>query len=371
MKSINFKRQSATIRLTHETKSKKPKNWDRIIYFVVLALIAGTLLNYLYSRFLLVRADGQILFENINIRLTADSRIMKYYVQEDDTVTEGDTLFSYEIDHLAGSDGQHTNTTIHTGSNDTHYEDWIWFDKEIYNLQNKIAQDQIILKKNETLIAEIEQHCKQLYQEVMLDVLPKDQLESAKAQLINLQAQSAQMKDEMGHAQQMIIDLEAKKSFYMRVPSNVNIEMQSTNTSSIAASTDAPHEGLNYYLSPVSGAVNRILTGQFEVAMKQDEIMSMRSNKQMFIKAFFDQEDVEYIKVNDLVDIKFPDGKNYIGIVKRFYKATYTLPEEFQKKFEPTTRDIAADIYPIDSSESINWQNFYKMSVKISKFKYR
>ena len=371
MKSINFKRQSATIRLTHEKKSKKPKNWDRIIYFVVLALIAGTLLNYLYSRFLLVRADGQILFENINIRLTADSRIMKYYVQEDDSVMKGDTLFSYEIDHLAGGNDQHTNTSIRTGGSDTHYEDWIWFDKEIYNLQNKIAQDQIILKKNETLIVDIEQRCKQLYQEVMLDVLPKDQLESAKAQLINLQAQSVQMKDEIGHAQQMITDLEAKKSFYMRVPSNVNIDMQTANTTAMATSNDAPHEGLNYYLSPVSGAVNRLLTGQFEVAMKQDDIMSMRSNKQMFIKAFFDQTDIEYIKVNDLVDIKFPDGKNYVGIVKRFYKATYTLPEEFQKKFEPTTRDIAADIYPIDSSESINWQNFYKMSVKISKFKYK
>jgi len=46
------------------------------------------------------------------------------------------------------------------------------------------------------------------------------------------------------------------------------------------------------------------------------------------------------------------------------------MPEEFQKKYEPTTRTVAADLYPLNNEEAKKWKAYYKMSVKITKFKY-
>lgn len=371
MKSIDFKRQGSTIRVRQETKAKKPANWDRIIYILVLTVLGGVLLNYFCSRWLFVHADGQILFENVNIRLTTDSRIMKYYVDEDDSINVGDTLFSYEFNHLVSDNSNSSNTQIQISDKKTNYDDWVWLDKEIYNLQNKISQDKIIISKNTSLILKLDENMKRITQEVLLGVLSKEKIESANTERSNIEAQSQQMKEEISHAEQMISDLNAKKSFYMRAPANLNVDAQTKiGTIQVGNPNGSINNGLNYYLSPISGAVNRILTSEFEVALKQDEIISLRSNKQMYIKAFIGQEDINDLKVNDLVNIEFPNGEKQVGKVKRFYYATYILPDEFQKKFEPTTRDVAVDIYPLDSNNAKDWQNFYKMSVKITKCKY-
>lgn len=337
---------------------KKPFNWDRMIYIIVLILLSGVLGYYGYVKLLLVRADGQILFENIDVRLTADSRIMKYFVEEDDTIEQGDTLFSYRIYYLPG------NTT------NTNYNEWMWIDKEIYNLENRIAQDQIIIDKNAQLIADVKDKLNRMNQEVILDVLPKDQLESAQTQLANLSAQSKQMSAEIAQANNMIAMLYAKKSVLLPSPSGGSGEFANSGIRNTMTDVSGMKEGDNYFISPIDGAVNRVYTGEFEVALKQDEIMALRSSKQMYIKAFIAQEDAQYIHVNDLVDVDFPNGKSYKGFVKRFHQTTYTLPPEYQKNFEPITRDIAIDVYLVDRNKESEWQSFYKMGVKISKFKY-
>ena len=124
-----------------------------------------------------------------------------------------------------------------------------------------------------------------------------------------------------------------------------------------------------YFKSPVVGIATRIYIHEYETALKTEEIMALHEAEPAYIKAYFEQEDLRFFKEGDLFTIEFPDGTKSKGILKRFYIATYTLPEEFQKKYEPTTRSIAADIYPIDSLEIKKWKTFYKMSVDISKLK--
>ena len=71
-----------------------------------------------------------------------------------------------------------------------------------------------------------------------------------------------------------------------------------------------------------------------------------------------------------MFNIDFPDVTSSNGILKRFYIATYTLPEEFQKKYEPTRRTVAADIYPLSENAAQDWVVFHMMDVEIGKFKY-
>jgi hypothetical protein len=98
--------------------------------------------------------------------------------------------------------------------------------------------------------------------------------------------------------------------------------------------------------------------------------MAIHKNTPMYVKGFFSQEDLNYFKVGDHVNIEFPDGSKSKGMISRFNYSTIQLPEEFQKRYEPTTRTIAADIYPLDTAEYVHWKAFYKLGVVITKFKY-
>ena len=98
--------------------------------------------------------------------------------------------------------------------------------------------------------------------------------------------------------------------------------------------------------------------------------MTLHKDRPAFIKAYFEQEDIANFNTGDVFKVTFPDGSISYGILKRFYIATYVLPEEFQKKYEPTTRSVAADIYPLKEGEILKWKAFYKMGVDVSKFKY-
>ena len=71
-----------------------------------------------------------------------------------------------------------------------------------------------------------------------------------------------------------------------------------------------------------------------------------------------------------MLNITFPDGTETKGILRRFYYSTYPLPDEFQKRYEPTTRTVAADIYPVNDADYEHWKAFYKMGVSVSKYKY-
>ena len=124
---------------------------------------------------------------------------------------------------------------------------------------------------------------------------------------------------------------------------------------------------LKAYTSPVKGTITQVLKEDFEVALESEIVMSIHKPTNLYIKAFYDQKDLRHLHKGDVVDVVFPDGTESYGILQRFYFATYRLPDEFQKRYEPLTRSIAADIIPIDEIELEKWKAFYKLNVQISK----
>ena len=106
MKSVNFKRAGADIRVAEESKSiKRKRHWDRIIYFIVFFALLFGIAYYAFTRLFYVRASSQVLYENVELRLLDDCRIMEYFTYEDDTVRFGDTLFRYMEDQDGNQQG--------------------------------------------------------------------------------------------------------------------------------------------------------------------------------------------------------------------------------------------------------------------------
>ena len=82
MKSLNFKRQeNAKLRYLEEKvtgKSSSRINWDRIVYLSILGLIVFFVLRYFFLHSFYITADGQVLFETVEIGETQDIRIERF-----------------------------------------------------------------------------------------------------------------------------------------------------------------------------------------------------------------------------------------------------------------------------------------------------
>jgi len=374
MKSMNFQRNKSLIRVVNEqqkVKQKKQRNWDRILYVGLLGLFVLFMVYYFTAKYLYVHAYGHVIIENTHIRLTDDARIIEFYVHEGDSIQKNDTLFSYALDRDDDING-HASQALSIGSiNATGKDDW-WV-KELFALKKKITLNNIDISENVSLITNYKSEIKRLSNEVILDVLPKSRLEFVQNELFKLSTENQKLQRENNELNGLIKTLGPSTNKSKYSASNIKLNSSTANQFNDLSKLAFSEELLSdpkYFKSPINGISTRIFIHNFETVLKSEEIMSIHQARPAYIKAYFEQEDLRYFDVGDIFNVEFPDGTSSKGVLKRFYIATYTLPEEFQKKYEPTTRSIAADIYPLDTTELVKWRAFYKMSVDISKIKF-
>ncbi|HLP13321.1 MAG TPA: HlyD family secretion protein [Flavobacteriales bacterium] len=378
MKTINFKRTDSALRIwDDDPKAKKQINWDRIIYIILLLIILFFGGRYLINRFLYVNATGHILFEKRNIRNVDDSQLIQFFVAEGDSVQAGDTLFSFISDDDNGRDGGggggafSNSTPVNVavsqggGGNDD------WKIKEIYNLKKTISSNRIRIAENQKLLDMYIAQKKRIKEQVILDLTPRSKLDDLDESIKQTDFEIQRLKSETAEAAAFINTLNN-----MNKPEEVkNVTKISNNnkTRAIGGSSggggDEP-DYRRYYLSPIDGTITKINFQGMEVALKSEIIMSIHKPENIYVKGFFDQSDIGNVAIGDEVHVQFPDGSNSLGRIKRFYYATNAIPEEFQKKYEPITRTLLADVVPINNEELKKWRTFYRMSVKIYKYKF-
>ncbi|MCW3076012.1 MAG: hypothetical protein JWO32_621 [Bacteroidetes bacterium] len=366
MKSVDFQRNKSLIRVVNEKVTKpKKKNWDKIVYLFLLSLLAFFGLYYLSSKNLFVTAQGQVLIDAINIRLTEDARILKHYVNEGDSVKKGDTLFCYA--NSLKNDLENTDNGINLKSYNAQDN---WALKEIFNLKKKITLNKVDIDKNYILMKSYQEEIKNLTNQVILDALPRTRLDLVQNEILKLNTEN----------QKLFAENNELYNFIKTVPSGSRLNYTSSKTGNdengfitnngvtYNVYSDEYLSEPRYFKAPMEGIVTRIHKKEQEVNFKVEDILSIHKQYPTTIKGFFYQEDLKYIKVGDIFNIDFPDGTKSKGMVKRFYIATYNMPDEFQKKYEPTTRTIAVDLFPLNYEDSKKWCAFHKMGVVISKF---
>ena len=324
----------------------------------------------------MVHAFGHVIIESTKVRLTDDARLIDIYVHEGDSVCKNDTLFSYVLDLDQDISGSGATSLSLGGVTSTGGQDYWWL-KELYNIKKTIAINNVKANENSLLIKNYEGELKRLTNEVILDVLPKQRLDYVQTEIMKLKTENLKLKSENSELGNLMKTL---KPFDNTVSKSVKDIKMNANGGSNSLTNYMKNQRITfsdellseerYFKAPMDAIITRVYIHPTETALKSEDIMTMHKDHPAFIKAFFDQEDVGHFKVGDVFKVTFPDGTTSLGYLKRFYIATYTLPEEFQKKYEPTTRSIAGDIYPVDAEEMSKWRTFYKMSVDISKFKY-
>jgi HlyD family secretion protein len=376
MKTLNFKRTDSALRIwDDDPKAKKNINWDRIIYIILLFIVLFFGGRYLTNSMFYVNATGHILFEKRNIRNVDDCQLIKIGVAEGDSVDQGDTLFTYieDDDNMGGGGGagaftSGTPVSLSVSQGGGGSDDWKI--KEIYNLKKTISSNRIRVAQNEKLLELYISQKKRIKEQVILDLAPRSKLDDLDESIKQAEYDIARLKSEIGEAAAFINTLNNME----KPEGNKSVTKINTANNTKGLSGGGGGNGddnyLKHYLSPIDGTVTKINFQSMEVAMKSEIIMSIHKPEHIYIKAFFDQQDMGHVAIGDEVDLEFPDGSTSIGKIKRFYYATNAIPEEFQKKYEPVTRTLLADVIPISLAELKKWRTFYRMGVKITKYKY-
>ncbi|MCB0686285.1 MAG: hypothetical protein KDC53_07165, partial [Saprospiraceae bacterium] len=202
------------------------------------------------------------------------------------------------------------------------------------------------------------QEKKRIEHEVYLDIYPSTKLDQYNHQLVDLEHTITSNEEEIRFQNQYLQYLAAQEKLEI-ANERRKLAFENGKISAVPA--------LEAYISPVKGTITQIYKEDYEVALESETVLSIHKPTNLYIKAFYDQKDLRYLKEGDVVDIRFPDGSTSMGVLQRFYFATYQLPDEFQKKYEPVTRSIVADILPINEVELEKWKAFYKLNVSISK----
>lgn len=358
MKNIYFNRKESVLRnLEEKAKPKKKVNWDKIVYFLILGLIVFFIFRYAFTRIVYVSAPGHVLFNSLVVRVPEDITIDVFYKFEGDSVQKGDTLFSYysyedqKASFEQSIEGDLAGITTKESSS-------TWEEKEIYQLNKNIQLNQLEMLEKKDLVLFYQNEIESLKNEVILEITPKSKIDLYQKEIEKLQLE--------------VITLEKENGVYLSLIQKLNIDANNEESSGdgnglISSSFDAGGGGpiLRYYISPTAGTITRLYKSDYEVALKSESILNMHEKEDIYIKAFFNQEDLAYFAEGDEVTVIFPDGEQSVGHIKRFYFATYRMPEEFQKKYESTTRAIAVDIFPIENESEIKWKAFYKMNVTV------
>jgi multidrug resistance efflux pump len=372
---VNFKRRGTEIRTLPEESRTARRKWDRITYIFILLILIGLGIYYASTKIFYTKAQGQMMYENVDIRLLDDCRVTRYFIHEYDSVKVGDTLFEY-IDDSQNNNGSGNNgggnvsVSVNAGRGGG---DNSWIEREILNKREKIANNESKLKENLSLINSYEAELERIRASVVLGVLPQSRLDVRQNEIVQLKAENSRIQEEISELRKIVGQLQSEMSASKRktdaVLSNIN---PSTNGASNGVGSGAAESEpvKKYFISPISGSVNRIYTLEYETALRDEVVLAIHKKSPIFIRAYFDQEDLADVAIGEEFTVTFPDGTQSRGIIKSFYYSTIPLPEEFQKKYEPVSRAVVGDIYPVNKDESFQWKNFYKMSVDVSKYKY-
>jgi multidrug resistance efflux pump len=364
MKSINFKRKElANADGVEQPKRtpKKPKNWDRVIYISILLIILFFIGKYFVGQTFYIEAVGQVRFQDVKFRNTDDSRIMEFHKDAGDAVKIGDSLFTYidarqYAEMNQGFSLEETYSTIQAKETSQN-----WIEREMYNLEKDISIKESTLIENQKLIDFYTKQARKVEEQVILDVVPKSEYTN------NIDRRNKLIGENSA--------LTAEIKIYEKQYESLAIRLEEVNQTGLASgSTSRSGKGLDslrrVFKSPMEGTITELYKSEFEVALKSENILSIHKPENVYIKAFFDQEDLKELKEGDIVTLEFPDGTKSEGYIKKFYFSTYLIPIEFQNRYDPPTRTLSADIYPVNTEDLKKWRKFYKMRVTITKGKF-
>lgn len=340
MKKFSYHKKESRIRTLKEPKRKKKKlNFDRVLYFIIIGIGIFFLTRHLYKKLAWIQGNGMVLMQKVDVNFTEDIRVKNLYVQAGDTINQYQNLFSYTNNQFDNDATMQLNSISAAQSNQNEY---LKIQQQIALKQNQLH----LLKKQLRVLQQKERTHTKL---VLLDALPKTKLHEIQHNKTQTTLQIQWLQDE----------LVLLKQFKYKVHRTHTQQLTTQNT--VLKST---------YKSPINGIVGQLFKAPEEACYKTETVMTIHNPEDIFINAYFKLKDLKYVKKGSLVKVIFPDRSTSIGRIHMVYIATYAAPSEFQKKYEPTERNLLVKIIPQQHEDTALWRSFYKLEVDLRIGKY-
>lgn len=347
MKNFSFTRKASVIQTLQEPpQPKKRFNWQRWMWIAIIGFALFKLGAYIYQGLAETHAEGQIEFGKQTVSFVQDVQLLHLQVGEGDHIKTGDTLFWYrnQLDSKTAAEVERQTASPVE-----------WVERELLQTEQQIALKRIEQQRlSKSLAAAHVQQQEQIELVVLGAHSRREHLGDLAAQVRTLEANTQAVDQEIRYLQRYRGKLQAQAR-----------KMQQLQ--------ERPYQDLaapQPYLAQTDGIIGQINVEAQEICYEQQPLLTIHQSEAIRIRAYFDQEELPFLKQGDIVQVRFPDGSRGQGEVANFHIATAALPSEFQKKYEPTERNIVVDILPLSQTEATRWSAFYKMTVELSKTKY-
>ncbi|NER17367.1 HlyD family secretion protein [Spongiivirga citrea] len=344
MRTFSYQKETAKIRTLKEPVVKKKRfNFDRLIYFILVLIAFGFLAKYLYTKVAIIEANGMVVMDKIDVNFTQDIRLKRLQVQEGDSVLIGQNLFSYQQHEFDNEAAVILRSQEKTDKKNSH----------IQNLHFKIAQKRIERNNLYNHINQLEQQLDKMIKLVLLDVYTKEKLDGLKNQILLVKNKISLLNNEIS-----FLNSQTKLL--------INNGSSSSNPNKLLDDKEGASSYRSNYRSPINGIIGQIHKNKEESCYKGEQVMTIHNTEKVFIKAYFEIKDISEIKEGDIVNVTFPDNRKGKGVISKLYVSTYTAPTEFQNKYEPTQRNILAEVLPIQDNQKPSWSAYHMLNVSIS-----
>ncbi len=352
-----FKYQESVLKTVEEPPIKKKFNWDRFS-FILLLVIALLYFGYSYYKSIAFTSiNGLVQLEKMAVNFTDDIRLLEICTKEADAIQRGDTLFVYSYEDKEQISNELANINIKAringAGNDRNFlRDIMTVKRQKAVKKGEIEGYKAVLKIKKRELAEQKK-------QILMGVDVAHKLPPLQSKIAGLESDIATAKRELYVLRKHLAALLAAQ----KEAENLALESIQEKVSH----GQQLHEAVYHYVSPIDGVIGQINNSPNEVCYKSENVMVIHQLANLKIKAYFETNVVGKARIGEIVDIEFPDGSMGRGVIDNFYIATYEMPPEFQKKYEPTERSVLADIVPINEEEAKHWIGYYKMAVKILK----
>ncbi|NNE15718.1 MAG: hypothetical protein HKN51_12115 [Saprospiraceae bacterium] len=346
MKQFKLKEKKTFIKILKEPPVEKKKtNVSRIVYLLILFFVLTMVVKRIYNGNVTIFADGQIELPKQTINFPNDIKVIDIYTEEGKTVCEGDTLFKYKI----------LRDEIDQANLESKNQENSWIIKERLSINKKIELNKILISNKSLNLKQINSNIN------TSESLLLGGLHSEYNQYSHLKDVESKIRSEILYLKEEIKLLLNHLNLLIRNQQNY---LNSTR------STSEIYNRLNYFIASIDGVISDVFYEENEICFKKEEMLTIHQLKDASVITYFDTNEMDHLNVGDEVSVLFPDGNVQQGRISKFFVSTYALPSEFQKKYEPTERNIVAQVVPQSTADEKLWQKFYKMNVRVEKSRY-
>lgn len=326
-----------------EIEMKKRKNWDRMIYLAILWLLLGSLLFYIGKKTLFVFSSGELVTEGFQVKFMEDVKVSKFFVDQDDFVSIGDTLF-----YFTPSEDYDT-----LQENEDNFLADDWYNREIINTEKSIGLKQTQLKEKQKQYQNAKTHLKKLEKEVYLDIISQNEVDKQKVVLNDISGEFSGLRNEIEYLN------DYKKELARRMDEKGKL-MHERNLMSRNL----------YYTSPVAGKVNLIHRRPGEINYKGEIVLEVIDPHKVTIAGYVNQSDIGDYQIGSKVKIEFPGGEQSVGKVSFINFTAQEIPEYLQDPTDPNTMRLKIVIEPWEEDNRKDWPLHYSnLEVKVYKTK--